>query len=118
MDMAFDLEVKQHFPQAEFQVVARFGRDVIDRIRIDQPNELKYDKPARKVIRQSRCLLLRNIGWQVGKVAVKGVERRNATKQCQPPPEPLFSLFGKQGDFTPSVESAHHGTGRYENDLR
>lgn len=42
MDMhtAFDLEVKRHCPQAEvvydlFHVVARYGREVIDRIRID-----------------------------------------------------------------------------------
>ncbi|PSJ41243.1 ISL3 family transposase [Zobellella endophytica] len=65
MNTAFDLEVKQHCPQAEvvydlFHVVARFGRDVIDRIRVDQANALKHDKPARKVVKQSRWLLLRN----------------------------------------------------------
>ena len=43
MNTAFDLEVKQHCPQAEvvydlFHVVARYGRDVIDRIRVDQAN--------------------------------------------------------------------------------
>ncbi|PSJ38675.1 ISL3 family transposase, partial [Zobellella endophytica] len=65
MNTAFDLEVKQHCPQAEvvydlFHVVARFGRDVIDRIRVDQANALNHDKPARKVVKQSRWLLLRN----------------------------------------------------------
>ncbi|MFO5782855.1 ISL3 family transposase, partial [Klebsiella pneumoniae] len=38
MNTAFDLEVKQHCPRAEvvydlFHVVARYGREVIDRIR-------------------------------------------------------------------------------------
>ncbi|WP_049339825.1 transposase, partial [Stutzerimonas stutzeri] len=51
MNTAFDLEVKQHCPQAEvvydlFHVVARYGRDVIDRIRVDQANLLREDKPA------------------------------------------------------------------------
>src|SRR3546814_20469472 len=41
MNTAFDLEVKKHCPQAEvlydlFHVVARYGRDVIDRIRVDR----------------------------------------------------------------------------------
>jgi transposase len=59
------LEVKKHCPQAEvvydlFHVVARYGRDVIDRIRVDQANLLREDKPARKAVKQSRWLLLRN----------------------------------------------------------
>ncbi|WP_271410553.1 ISL3 family transposase [Pseudomonas sp. Q1-7] len=65
MNTAFDLEVKRHCPQAEvvydlFHVVARYGREVIDRIRVDQANLLREDKPARKVVKQSRWLLLRN----------------------------------------------------------
>lgn len=65
MNTAFDLEVKQHCPRAEvvydlFHVVARYGREVIDRIRVDQANRLREDKPARRVVKQSRWLLLRN----------------------------------------------------------
>lgn len=65
MNTAFDLEVKQHCPQAEvvydlFHVVARYGRDVIDRIRVDQANALRHDRPTRQVVKQSRWLLLRN----------------------------------------------------------
>lgn len=65
MNTAFDQEVKRHCPQAEvvydlFHVVARYGRDVIDRIRVDQANPLREDKPARKAVKQSRWLLLRN----------------------------------------------------------
>ncbi len=35
-------------------------REVIDRVRVDQANQLRHDKPARKVLKSSRWLLLRN----------------------------------------------------------
>lgn len=65
MNTAFDLEVQKHCPQAEvvydlFHVVARFGRDVVDRVRVDQANELKKEPKARHVVKRSRWLLLRN----------------------------------------------------------
>lgn len=65
MNTAFDREVKQHCPQAEvvfdlFHVVALYGSKVIDRIRVDQANAQRDDRPARKVIKRSRWLLLRN----------------------------------------------------------
>ena len=65
MNTAFDLEVKQHCPQAEvvydlFHVVARFGREVVDRVRVDQANALRSAPAQRQVIKRSRWLLLRN----------------------------------------------------------
>jgi transposase len=65
MNTAFDLEVRQHCPQARvvydlFHVIAKYGREVIDRVRVDEANRLRHDKPARKVIKQARWLLLRN----------------------------------------------------------
>lgn len=65
MNTAFDLEVQQHCPRAVivydlFHVIAKFGREVVDRVRVDQANQLCHDKPARRVIKQSRWLLLRN----------------------------------------------------------
>ncbi|WP_455430443.1 ISL3 family transposase, partial [Pseudomonas bananamidigenes] len=65
MNTAFDLEVRQHCPQARvvydlFHVVAKYGREVIDRVRVDEANRLRHDKPARRVIKQARWLLLRN----------------------------------------------------------
>lgn len=62
---AFDLEVKAHCPNAEvvydlFHVVAKYGREVIDRVRVDQANELREDKPARRAVKRSRWLLLKN----------------------------------------------------------
>lgn len=65
MTTAYELEIKAHCPQAEivydlFQVVAKYGREVIDRVRVDQTNRLQYDRPARKALKSSRWLLLRN----------------------------------------------------------
>ena len=65
MNTAYDLEVKQHCPHAEvvydlFHVVAKYGREVIDRVRVDEANRLKADQPARRVVKTARWLLLRN----------------------------------------------------------
>jgi transposase len=67
MDMtaAYALEVQAHCPQARivydlFHVIAKYGREVIDRVRVDEANRLRGDKHARQVIKGSRWLLLRN----------------------------------------------------------
>ena len=65
MNTAMDLEVRAQCPNAEvvydlFHVVARFGREVVDRVRVDQANALRDDAKARQVIKRSRWLLLRN----------------------------------------------------------
>jgi len=65
MNSAFDLEVKAQCPNAlvvydRFHVVAKYGREVMDRVRVDQANQLRDDKAGRKVIKGSRWLLLRN----------------------------------------------------------
>lgn len=65
MNTAYDLEVRALCPNAEvvydlFHVVAKYGREVIDRVRVDEANRLRADKPARRVVKTSRWLLLRN----------------------------------------------------------
>lgn len=67
MDMngAYEQEVMEQCPVAEivfdlFHVVAKFGREVVDRVRVDEANRLRHDKPARAVIKHARWLLLRN----------------------------------------------------------
>jgi transposase len=67
MDMngAYEKEVRYQCPLVEivfdlFHVVAKYGREVIDRVRVDEANRLRDDKPARKVIKGARWLLLRN----------------------------------------------------------
>lgn len=65
MNASYELEVELHCPQAEviydlFHVVAKYAREVIDRVRVDEANRLRNDRKARKVIKGSRWLLLRN----------------------------------------------------------
>lgn len=65
MNTAFDLEVRRHCPNARvvydlFHVVAKYGREVIARVRVDAANQLRHDKPARRVVKQAHWLLLRN----------------------------------------------------------
>ena len=67
MDMseAFSEEVRHPCPNAEivydlFHVVVKYGREVVDRVRVDEANRLAADKPARSVVKGSRWLLLRN----------------------------------------------------------
>ena len=69
MDMwpAFEAEVRLHCPNAEivydqFHVVANYGKDVIDRIRIEEANRVKDDKVARELIKGARWNLLGN--WE------------------------------------------------------
>lgn len=62
---AFELEVRAHCPQAEivfdlFHVMAKYGREVIDRVRVDEANRCRHDRKARHVVKSSRWLLLRN----------------------------------------------------------
>ena len=65
MNTAFDLEVRHWCPRARivydlFHVIAKYGREVISRVRVDAANALRNDKPARRVVKQAHWLLLRN----------------------------------------------------------
>jgi transposase len=65
MNTAYELEVRAHCPQAQvvfdlFHVVAKYGREVIDRVRVDEANRLRHDRPARRLVKGARWLLLRN----------------------------------------------------------
>ena len=65
MHPTYELEVRLHGPQAEivydlFHVVAKYGSEVIDRVRVDEADRLRHDRRAQRVIKGSRWLLLRN----------------------------------------------------------
>jgi transposase len=65
MSAAYTREVQAHCPHAEivydlFHVVAKYGREVIDRVRVDEANRLRGDKLGRRVVKGARWLLLRN----------------------------------------------------------
>ncbi len=91
MNTAMDLEVQHHCAQTRvvydlFHVVAKFGREVIDRVRVDQSNQLRHDKPARKVVKRSRWLLLRNRDNLKAEQAVKLEELLQAN-------QPLMTVY-------------------------
>jgi transposase len=65
MSSAHEAEVKANCPNAQivfdlFHVVAKYGREVIDRVRVDEANRLRDDKPQRHIVKGARWLLLRN----------------------------------------------------------
>ena len=65
MNPAYEEEVRAQCPQAVivydlFHVVAKFGREVIDRVRVEEAHRVRHDTEARKVIKGARWLLLRN----------------------------------------------------------
>jgi transposase len=65
MNTAYELEVRLHCPQAQivfdlFHVVAKYGREVIDRVRVDEANRVREDRAARRLVKGARWLLLRN----------------------------------------------------------
>ena len=65
MNPAYEVEVRAQAPQAAivydlFHVVAKYGRDVIDRVRVDEANRLRPDRHARTLVKGARWLLLRN----------------------------------------------------------
>lgn len=65
MNAAYANEVRARCPHADivydlFHVVAKYGREVIDRVRVDEANRLRQDRAARRLVKGSRWLLLRN----------------------------------------------------------
>ena len=65
MNAGYANELKAHCPNAEvvydlFHVVMKYGREVVDRVRVDEANRLRKNKAGRKLIKSSRWLLLRN----------------------------------------------------------
>lgn len=65
MNAAYAEEVRARCPKARvvydlFHVIAKYGREVIDRVRVDESNRLRGDGHARRLVKGSRWLLLRN----------------------------------------------------------
>ena len=86
MNASYELELKQFCPQAEivydlFHVIAKYGREVIGRVRVDEANRVRADKPQRKLIKGSTWLLLRNrenITREADKIRLAEVLNANA----------------------------------------
>jgi transposase len=65
MNPAYEEEVRAQCPHAAivydlFHVVAKYGREVIDRVRVAEAHRARRNPAARKVIKGARWLLLRN----------------------------------------------------------
>ena len=67
MDMngAYEKEIQANCPQAEivydlYHVKAKYNRDVLERVRIDELGQVRRTRPGRKVTQGVRWLLLRN----------------------------------------------------------
>lgn len=67
MDMngAFESEVRAQCPNVRivydhYHVIAKYSHEVINRVRLEEMERLRKDKPGREVVRASRWLLLRN----------------------------------------------------------
>lgn len=65
MNAGYEREVQAQCPQSKvvydlYHVVAKYHREVTDRVRVDEANRLREDKTMRRVVKSSRWLLLRN----------------------------------------------------------
>jgi transposase len=65
MNEGYRLEVQSQCPGVAivfdlFHVIAKYGREVIDRVRVDRANELRADRQQRRVVKSARWLLLKN----------------------------------------------------------
>lgn len=65
MNPAYEEEARAQCPHAAivyalFHVVAKYGREVIDRVRVDEANRVRHDRQGRQVVKGARWLLLRN----------------------------------------------------------
>jgi len=65
MNASYKREVQAHCPNAAvvfdlFHVVAKYGREVIDRVRVARAGELRADRRGRRVLKGARWLPLKN----------------------------------------------------------
>jgi transposase len=88
MDMwePYEQEVRHQCPNAQivydfFHVKSKYGREVIDRVRVDEANRLKDNKTAREVVKGSKWLLLRNAENLLRRDRVRLTELLAANKQ-------------------------------------
>ena len=111
MNSAYDLEVRKHCPNAEvvydlFHVVSKYGREVIDRVRVDETNRLREDRPARAVVKSSRWLLLRNRDNLTGNAQRVRLDELLAANQA------LMTVYVLRDDLKRLWDYRHRGYAR------
>jgi len=98
MSTAYEEEARKWCPNAEivydlFHIVAKYGREVIDRTRVDEANRLRHDAEARKVVKGARWLLLRN------KKNIKSAEDRVKLKELLSANRTLAKVYIMRDDL-------------------
>jgi len=106
MNTAYDLEVRAWCPNAEvvydlFHVVVKYGREVIDRVWVDEAKRLRHDKPARKVVKSARWLLLRN------RENLKSAEQRVRLDELLAANEALMTVYVLKEDLKALWRARH-----------
>ena len=110
MDMhaAYELELRRHCPHTEivydlFHVVAKYGREVIDRVRVDEANRLRADRAARRLVKGARWLLLRN------RENVTGQDDQVRLKELLAANQSLFTVYVLKDDLKALWSYRHVG---------
>jgi transposase len=111
MSAAYEEEVRERCPNAEivwdlFHVAAKYGREVIDRTRVDEAKRLSQDPNARKVVKGARWLLLRN------KKNVKKTEDRVRLKELLEANEKLTTVYVLKDDLKHLWDYKYPGAAR------
>ena len=111
MSAAYEEEVRERCPNAEivwdlFHVAAKYGREVIDRTRVDEANRLRQDTNARKVVKGARWLLLRN------KKNVTKAEDRVRLKELLEANEQLATVYVLKDDLKHLWDYKYPGAAR------
>lgn len=97
-----------------FHVVAKYGREVIDRVRVDEANRLKGDKPSLHVVKSSRWLLLRNAENVPPKDRVRLRDLLNANKALMT----VYLLRDELWDFRSRGHASRHWNQWYGHAIR
>ena len=111
MSASYEEEVRARCPNAQivwdlFHVAAKYGREVIDRTRVDEANRLRQDPHARKVVKGARWLLLRN------KKNVKRAEDRVRLKELLEANEKLATVYVLKDDLKHLWDYKYPGAAR------
>lgn len=111
MSASYEEEVRARCPNAQivwdlFHVAAKYGREVIDRTRVDEANRLRQDPEARKVVKGARWLLLRN------KKNVKKAEDRVRLKELLEANEKLATVYVLKDDLKHLWDYKYPGAAR------
>jgi len=113
MDMhaPFEKEVRAQCPQAEivydlFHVAAKYGREVVDRVRIEQAEKAKADRSDYRMIKGSKWLLLRN------RESIEKREDRVKLKDLLDANEALATVYVLKDDLKRLWDYSYEGAAR------